>query len=218
MNWMFFFPLQIDTQCSGTQPENITITLKNDESLETAMLYSCPIRKHSIHCGNLLSISKTNTVALVTVNLSDYLTFSNHYTAVIGLVNKGGATESNFTISMCQRSSNSALFLFPILQLLILHCVRLILSLLSYYYLLNSRYLSRAESLNKGVSWWTLCHLYMHLCSRDYCSRMPHTFQWYHRQTGQGSSCLQTRRVTTSQWLCGGSPSWCIQGASLRHQ
>ena len=110
MNQMFFFPLQIDTQCSGTQPENITVTLKNDESLETAMLYSFPIRKHSIHYGNLLSISKTNTVALVTVNFSDYLTFSNHYTAVIGLVNKGGASESNFTISMCQRSSNSALF------------------------------------------------------------------------------------------------------------
>ena len=36
-----------------------------------------------------------NTLLLVTVNLSDYLTFGNHYTAVIGLINKGGASESN---------------------------------------------------------------------------------------------------------------------------
>ena len=68
------------------------------------MVYgSCPIRKRYILCENFLSISKTNTVLLVTVNLSDYLIFSNHYTAGIGLVNKGGASESNeLTISMCQ--------------------------------------------------------------------------------------------------------------------
>ena len=91
---------QIDTQCSGTQPDNITVTLKNTGNLKTVVYESCPIRKHSIHCGNLVSFSKTNTA---TVNLSDYLTFSNHYTVVIGLVNKGGASESNeLTISMCQ--------------------------------------------------------------------------------------------------------------------
>ena len=42
-----------------------------------------------------------NTVLTVTVNLSDYLTFGNHYTAVIGLVNTGGVSESNkLAISM----------------------------------------------------------------------------------------------------------------------
>ena len=42
-----------------------------------------------------------NTVLSVTVNLSEHLTFGNHYTAVIGLVNKGGASKSNkLAISM----------------------------------------------------------------------------------------------------------------------
>ena len=80
------------------------------------MYESCPIRKHSINCGNLLSFSKANTVILVTANLSDYLTFSNHYTALNGLVNKGGASESNeLTISMCQTN------------LCTLHCIVMIL-------------------------------------------------------------------------------------------
>ena len=79
------------------------MTLENNGNLKTMVYESCPIRKRYILCENFLSISKTNTVLLVTVNLSDYLTFSNHYTAVIGLVNKGGASESNeLTISMCQ--------------------------------------------------------------------------------------------------------------------
>ena len=58
-------------------------------------------------------------MVLVTVNFSNYLSFSNHYTAVIGLVNKGGASESNeLTISMCQTSLST------------LHCIELIVMIL----------------------------------------------------------------------------------------
>ena len=94
------FSMQIDTQCSGTQPENITATLNNSDSLVVS--YNCQIGKHSARCGNVLSIH-VNTALSVTVNLSKHLTFSNHYTAVIGLVNTGGDSESNeLTISMFQ--------------------------------------------------------------------------------------------------------------------
>ena len=69
------------------------------------MFQSCPIRKHSIHCGNLVSISQTNTALSVGFNLSTHLTSGNHYTAVVALVNKGGATElKRLTISIAKHT------------------------------------------------------------------------------------------------------------------
>ena len=77
--------------------------MNNTDSLETVVSQSCPIRKNSIHCGNLVFTSQTNTALSVGFNLSTHLTFGSHYTAVVGLVNKGGATELNrLTTSMAK--------------------------------------------------------------------------------------------------------------------
>ena len=89
-------------KCIATRPNNISIILNN--SLGSVVSLNCPQRltQQTDDCGQVLSLSQTNTLMSVMVNLTKYLTFGGHYSAMVALENEAGVTKSDtIRISKC---------------------------------------------------------------------------------------------------------------------
>ena len=86
-------------KCIATRPSNISIILNN--SLGSVVSLNCPLRvpQPIVDCDEVLSFSQTNTLMSVMVNVTKYLMFSGHYTAMVALEDEAGVTESD-TIRM----------------------------------------------------------------------------------------------------------------------
>ena len=83
-------------KCIATRPSNVSIILNN--SLGSVVSLNCPLRvpQSIVDCDDdLIFLPKTNTLMSMMVNLTKYLMFGGHYTAMVALENEAGATESD---------------------------------------------------------------------------------------------------------------------------